>query len=312
MLSISHIQLSINQSVLIFLFVPGLVSFCVVHSNAQINMLQGNKTWSIMYESMFSSSKWTHHYTFEEGHEINGVEYFRMLMSTDEAMTNWTATGSYAREGNNRVYLYTETEGEKLAYDFNLMTGDTFFISEPGFEDFLVVEAVDSVQLFSGEHRKQWTLTQPDVQSQGANELIWIEGIGSPFGEILSPWLTVLFTDQDGFLLCHKENEQILFSFYEEATCHIFTNLETIHKTDFPWSLHPNPASAFINVQLPAEIRYNEDIQIEISNAFGQRVFSGKYTTDKIDVCFLSAGLYMVQIKTEQGILQSKLFTKID
>ncbi|UQB68417.1 T9SS type A sorting domain-containing protein [Epilithonimonas zeae] len=73
--------------------------------------------------------------------------------------------------------------------------------------------------------------------------------------------------------------------------------------------LYPNPASEFIKVKY--NIDYNPE-SYKIYNMAGNIVSSGKYTQENqtIDVSKINKGLYVIEIKSKDGILYSQKFIK--
>lgn len=81
------------------------------------------------------------------------------------------------------------------------------------------------------------------------------------------------------------------------------TNLEdVITKFD----VYPNPTSGIINL----DINTQEDFQIEINDFLGKKVLSATSTERTLDVTSLTAGTYLISLRTAEGVMTKK-FTKI-
>jgi hypothetical protein len=67
-------------------------------------------------------------------------------------------------------------------------------------------------------------------------------------------------------------------------------------------TIYPNPASAEVNISLPA----GEDFDVELISVTGERIFRAE-NQSKIDLSNLAAGIYFIQISTADYITMQKL-----
>lgn len=84
-----------------------------------------------------------------------------------------------------------------------------------------------------------------------------------------------------------------------EGATPIITNV--INTKNEVMSIYPNPASGIVNIQLD-----KKDLTVSVLNSLGQEVKSVLVEATEIvlDISFLETGLYFLQIKDEEGILQ--------
>ena len=73
-----------------------------------------------------------------------------------------------------------------------------------------------------------------------------------------------------------------------------------INKTNFI-SIYPNPTSDFITISSQKTIT-----KIELYNALGQLVFQNNNTSEKINISFLTDGIYYVKAFFENSVSISK------
>jgi lysyl endopeptidase len=67
-------------------------------------------------------------------------------------------------------------------------------------------------------------------------------------------------------------------------------------------TIYPNPASAEVNISLPA----GEDFDVELISVTGERIFRAE-NQSKIDLSNLAAGIYFIQISIADYITMQKL-----
>ncbi|WP_066757809.1 T9SS type A sorting domain-containing protein [Crocinitomix algicola] len=65
-------------------------------------------------------------------------------------------------------------------------------------------------------------------------------------------------------------------------------------------SLYPNPTTGFFVIQTPL------DVEVVVYNVFGSIIVQG-YNKKQIDLTGQSSGIYLVQIKSDQGTITRKL-----
>ena len=101
---------------------------------------------------------------------------------------------------------------------------------------------------------------------------------------------------------------------YFDFNAPVITNLEetefvtTLNIEDFEsnevLSIYPNPTSNLIYINSTQPIQY-----VEIYNSLGQ-LLSATYRMKKIDIKYLSSGLYLAKIKVNDNIITKKIIKK--
>jgi len=78
---------------------------------------------------------------------------------------------------------------------------------------------------------------------------------------------------------------------------------------DASWSVYPNPASDFINLQGPSGQVKGESMDIEIMNSNGQTVYSSEGMSfhkdgNRISIRNLTSGMYILRLRTTDEEIQ--------
>lgn len=78
----------------------------------------------------------------------------------------------------------------------------------------------------------------------------------------------------------------------------------------YPLKTYPNPATNFVNVEIPESLK--ENLNVEIYDALGKRVFKKTMLTTAagIDISDLSAGIYILTAKTGKAVYRAKLIVE--
>jgi hypothetical protein len=272
---------------------------------AQIEFMDFQYQWTEYYIS--SGIQGTYHFsesnTFDStAIEINGKIYHERLTSNLPTGDDWNHTQMYYRaDDTGKVYVsYFGFETQVLDYSLNV--NDTIFGT-------LVVIAVDSIELLNGEKRKQLTLkcTFDDDPPTGFGYKYWIEGLGSTHGlysAYYSPFEECAF-DADGYItLCISRNDTLLYDNPEYDSCWYLPvatkepNFENI-------TISPNPASTAISIDETDHVIQ----KVSIIDLFGNIIFKGNELI--VDISFLPAGYYFIQILFENEQVVMKRFVKI-
>jgi hypothetical protein len=100
----------------------------------------------------------------------------------------------------------------------------------------------------------------------------------------------------------HYQGLQIFAGSYFQPVCE-HTSITEQTKTLF--KLYPNPASSYLTI----ESGYVDDAVIEMYNISGSLVYSGKISegSNMIDIKNYPAGIYMVKLQTETGVISYKI-----
>jgi hypothetical protein len=90
------------------------------------------------------------------------------------------------------------------------------------------------------------------------------------------------------------------------ASTNVVTEVETLF--DDYIKLYPNPADDHINMILPAPVR--EKTPVKVFDIFGKEVYEGTFSTGEhvkaIETKLFSAGVYLIQLSTPEGLVRQK------
>lgn len=87
-------------------------------------------------------------------------------------------------------------------------------------------------------------------------------------------------------------------------------------KNDFEFTVYPNPTMDFVNINLNNNSLNNQDAQIVVTDLTGRHIMnqSAKVNTGQqsytLDMSHLNAGIYMVYIQLDKGLLAQKVVKK--
>jgi len=241
---------------------------------------------------------------------INNSNYTKIFRAFDEYMDEWELYG-FIKEEENKYFLRNLIGEEGLAYDFGINLGDTVAINNPyGFIPLqAIVTLIDSVQILpANQYRKRYTLFE--FENFG-NEEIWIEGLGSAAGIIVSGWDMTILTGGDDFtLLCYYEEDELMYQTTLYSLC--FYPIVDIPDNNFEkvdYSISPNPVTntSHLIVKNPE----NKTLNIRIFNSFGQLVEQHNFLTSfdlEIRSEDYSKGVYFFSIFENYKYLTSDKF----
>jgi hypothetical protein len=212
---------------------------------------------------------------------------------------------------NKRVYGIKQGSTEEfLLYDFSLAVGDTVE-SEISYycANTFSVQRIDTITLLNNEKRRKWTLGDVVLASPSHYYLEWIEGIGN-LDILMYPTSCTTPHAPTYSLLCYYENDTQLYKHPIYDTCYIdyVSSVYVQGEKDLKIIAYPNPVKDFLNIETSENIKIN---QIKIYNLSGQEVFNNVITQSQIKVNIalpnLTNGMYIIQIETEQGVINKKI-----
>jgi len=222
---------------------------------------------------------------------IDGVNYKKVGTVTPNGVSydlNGIDANGYAREdvSSGKAWFMStmETMGgidtlEFMVMDLSLNVGDIFVIYKPWNE--VITSIIDSVYFISGVKH-----VQTDYHFWGSDEpLTFIEGIGTNYG---------LSYMHDSFNMCHclisinKDLDEV----YSNNNCFppMVGNEHLIE--DISISIFPNPASSYLTVE--SNLKSVQDYAIY--SILGEKVMSGKISSNRIDISGLSSSSYILRI----------------
>jgi hypothetical protein len=157
------------------------------------------------------------------------------------------------------------------------------------------VIAIDSV-LVGSSYRKIWHINS-------YYSIYLIEGIGSTYG--LKEPSPGFIMDAPGYTLtCFRQDGITLYP-GTATSCNIIDGVKNISNQNI-FNLFPNPATSAFNV----ESSKSKVESVEVYDVVGMKCFTPPLSKGKgmyVDVSSLSAGIYLVRVKTEYGSVTKKL-----
>jgi hypothetical protein len=278
------------------LFILSLFLLPVIANSQQFT--DTANTWSVKESSM------TFIYHYEGDSVLNEISYQKMYFWTDTTYTLKEFAGLVREEGLKVWYVppYYPFMLEGLLYDFSLEVGDTvrvisLFCPE-GFEIELVCQAMDSIMLETGEHRKRWMFA-------GWSEEAWVENIGSLFGPVHS-LIYHCITDYYVQLLCAHNDDVMLYQEPYYQTCYINTVSIPEVESGFRVQISPNPvrSGSLVKIETAFEI---DKLEIFTSQGTHIRLFAGFGRSGiLIQTDGLSPGLYFMRISGLSGEIETQ------
>ena len=214
-------------------------------------------------------------------------------LTNDTAFNPATATYYCGiRENNKQIFIQlTSDTTDKLHYDFNLNTGDSFYFYYAPLLGWHYVTSVDS-ELINTSYRR--TLTFDGTEK-------WIEGIGSKAGLFES---NLLVGNVFHALLCYSENGNVHYSLF--GTCNTGTgingpDLKTTHK------VYPNPVTDKLNIT----VDNNSVSEIILYDMTSRRLLQQKFVNESsINTEQLAKGFYFYELRIKDGFTMNGKIVK--
>jgi len=246
-------------------------------------------SWNVVLVS-FPRSINTEIFKIDGDSVVSSVEYKKIWVSYDSLET-WFFQG-LLRENMDTVWFIKDDTVEHVLYNFNLIAGDTTFITNGFVSDKLnevYVEQVDTVEVF-GVNRKRLLL----VSVENGTSDYWIDGIGSLSGPLYSMYMCNIICPSWDLICCHK-GDTLIYMRDGEDDCWLVGIDE---KNTNPVVVIPNPV---LNGH-PLEINSSSSV-IECVTFFDQ---SGKAIKKVeglsvnhfiIETAGYKSGVYLLKIK---------------
>lgn len=274
-----------------------------------------NSIWHTVGYNMFDWNEYVFNFALDGDTLINGQEFSKVYQLADTSFADPGSTyiGALRENQDHQVLLLLPGIPEFVLYDFNLNAGDTIWYPVGGAlcgsgytlelrEHFKIVNSIQTILLSNGETRKSWRL---DFMND-----TWVEGIGSItwFG-LLNPLISdVALCGDQYFFGCFKHLNEVVF--IDETVCnpclsaYILSTPELQVSKDFTVTYDAASRQLIIDPNTIKSERY----QFQLLDLTGQEIAhqSARYQqTIKIPKTNLTTGLYIYQITTSTGHLQS-------
>jgi hypothetical protein len=164
---------------------------------------------------------------------VNGLTYYKLLTSQDEALAEWIVNGLLREDVNEqKVYYKPKNKPELLLYAFNVRVGDvlqTYDYREwaGNLPIAITVNNIDSINI-NNKMYKRIFITSIASDEGGGNygeNNVWIESIGGING-LLNSYLTVSTPGSDGITLsCFYKNNELIYKPNEQQECFVWGSL---------------------------------------------------------------------------------------
>lgn len=201
----------------------------------------------------------------------------------------WENSGIITRNDSNKVYIW-ENQKERLLYDFNLVTGDSFTIEGYDKSYTYKVTSADSITMKNGQRRKSIDLEyKDDIKSYSYH---WVEGIGDLFGGFLylQPGMQV----ETHGLVCFCDNSGLVYQSWKDVTCE---NVESIGTVSSPETFL-SESVLFLNGKVQVDPKL-EFASIHLFDDAGKQLL--QTTQSEFSVLDFPAGHYYVVINLKDG-----------
>jgi len=222
---------------------------------------------------------------------INGLNYKKVGTVTPNGVfydLNGFYTNGFTREdvSSGKAWFMSTMETilgmdtlEFLVMDLSLNIGDTFMIHKPWND--VITSIIDSVYFISGVKH-----VQTDYHFWGSSQpLTFIEGIGTNYG---------LSYMHDSFNMCrclisiNKDFDEV----YSNNNCFPPMVGNEHLMEDFKTSIFPNPVSTYLTVE--SNLKSVQDYAIY--SILGEKVMSGRISSNRIDISGLPSSSYILRI----------------
>jgi len=111
--------------------------------------------------------------------------------------------------------------------------------------------------------------------------------------------------------------KKILFLLFMGSSLNMYAqstnvNIQTKTETETKFSIHPNPSSDVMNINIPKLT--DDGLLLEVFDVLGKKVYSNQLSklSSKVNISKWNSGLYLVRLtSTEKDITLTKRFVKL-
>ena len=227
-----------------------LISSTCLYSQPYVPMLEDSSIW---FNSYLELDIETNIIIITPGDTLINNNYYKMLMASSCSQEDFYSRICYLREDKieRKIYLISlndEDFEEKLLYDFNLDSGDTFDVYnhyDPTLDEKLVLKSIYDTTFFD----RPWKIFSFH------NGVKWAEGFGSLAGFFKTNYShTDRFTTSGGyFLSCYYKNSTLMYQTFEAElfnSCCISTSIENLSLPQWFKRVYPSPFRDKISIDL--------------------------------------------------------------
>jgi len=258
---------------------------------ASQTLVDTNKVWSVV-EHFSTGPVRTSTFHFGGDTVLGPYTYKRLFQFVTPGATSFGDPPIAVREDTSSKRVYFYYQGDQLAYDFSLDSGDIFNTVLNGCTLTMTVNLVDSIALLNGEKRKRMHFFLP-------NNEVWIEGIGSSYGMPYVADYNCLF-DYYTSLNCFEEDGIMKFTNPFYSSC----QYNTVGEEDIPIRpiirIYPNPLNEYAMLNMRGGVATGKWIQILSVDGRVVRNYPVIYDDELIiERGSLASGIYLVRIVFE-------------
>lgn len=217
--------------------------------------------------------------------------------------------GTYLKTAN-KVYLAENKDSMVLLYDFDLDSGDVFYLNTYGGLDSFSVDSIKTLNTYDGKGRKHWFLHR--ITNPMYEPIVWIEDIGSKvlgwnwlnYGRVHLPYVQAICSSSDQELIYWRESD-FGWSTKPEPSCDFkeldkYLSVEQLGEELVKLSLYPNPTQGAFSIESSVPIQ-----GYRVFTALGNQVLFQKGTVNnhQIDLTERPSGIYFIEIRTANELL---------
>jgi len=253
-----------------------------------------------------------HYNIWYDGFLINGdtVINNKLLQKFYYAGTNKIDTicanfDTYIYNDSNKIYYGTNPDSMVLAYNFNIIKGDSFPINggknyNTNPQTCIYYPKVDSTTIifYAGKNRKWIRFSLLPYSTR----IIWLEGVGdASYGIVFNDYFSIMrfnsFNTSECGFNCFADGDNGGSCPYNNCTP---ANIEQNKSMVMELNIYPSPVNKIVNVELSGQNGQNTNDEIQIISMLGERIKSEKLEGKnnlQIDVSDLQNGVYFITLK---------------
>lgn len=233
--------------------------------------------------------KTTEHIYFD-GDSIIGDYSYKKTFSDHDPRNEIKVYRGLIREEGQKVYIiHSDSEEERLSYDFSLEEGmmlESAYYPDNFPEYSLYVGTVDSIEI-NGSMRKRIKIVEAAYQWEADT---WIEGIGSIYGPLYSCHFLFL-EGETSTLLCHYQDEELIYKNPTYSECYYDYRVSTETIIDDVYSIFPNPVEDILTISSSGDTIS----RIEIFDTTGKKVHYQLHD-EAIGMASFQKGVYFIKV----------------
>lgn len=273
------------------------------------------KTWNIAYNFVNYGAIDPHDYWTTESYKIvdnvkvNNIDYKKMV-SYNDSIAQQEKFKFYVREDSIGKIYYANDETEFVAFDFNLIVGDSMLIipTQHGitltYNFWAKIDSIANINLNGISYKAQClTIKNYDYPESDSFNDIWINEIGSLTYGLFYPVMGITASRYVApRLLCVSQNEILLYKNPEFDACYI--NTKTAVTTLENRTKLVEVFQSGIGT-LTIRISDHQQGEFTLFDLEGRKILQQKINTTKTQLCVPASSILLYQFKNTKGEVQS-------